>query len=254
MGQMEVCVEGYSRRRGYEDGGRELFLHGVLREGKNLKKVAQLKQYHRFLRNLLSRLKFFFIRTQTSAFLNILFQICVLSFLHKSLEIEFFIYSLREVTPFKGGLGESCLSIFPSVVGLKEWYLLQLSKSHSSCYEAWFANSLCPEDGLSLIPRGILPFNIPGKWVVCFTFALWVSHFSLHLLLPWGPMNTSTFATPGTPGLQSPSLGCPDPSSELQGGGEYHHPSLYSPTVNSQQSSTHSYVNPGKGGGTSKGN
>lgn len=52
-------MEGYSRRRGYEDGGRGLFLHGMLREGKNLKKVAQLQQYHRFLRNL-SRLNFFY--------------------------------------------------------------------------------------------------------------------------------------------------------------------------------------------------
>lgn len=50
-------MEGYSRRRGYEDGGRGLFLHGMLREGKNLKKVAQLQQYHRFLRN--ESIKFF---------------------------------------------------------------------------------------------------------------------------------------------------------------------------------------------------
>lgn len=47
------------------------------------------------------------------------------AFLHKSLEIEFFIYSFRQVTPFKDGLGRKlCLSIFPSVVGLQKWYLL----------------------------------------------------------------------------------------------------------------------------------
>ena len=67
----------------------------------------------------------FFVRTRTSTFLNIFVQIFMLSFLHKSLEIEFFIYSFRQVTPFKDGLGRKlCLSIFPSVVGLQKWYLL----------------------------------------------------------------------------------------------------------------------------------
>ena len=47
-------MEGKSIRRACEGGGGALFLDGGLREGKNLKEVAQLQQYHRFLRNLFS--------------------------------------------------------------------------------------------------------------------------------------------------------------------------------------------------------
>lgn len=40
-----------------EGGRRGFFLYGVPREGKHLKEVAQLQQYHRFLRSLLDELK-----------------------------------------------------------------------------------------------------------------------------------------------------------------------------------------------------
>lgn len=41
--------------------GKGFSLYGILREGKHLKEVTQLQQYHRFLRNLLSQFKVFFL-------------------------------------------------------------------------------------------------------------------------------------------------------------------------------------------------
>jgi len=85
-----------------DGGGRGVFLDGVLREGKNLKEVAQLQQYHQFLRNLLIN---FFCQNQDFDFPKYIFPDFHAFFLHKSLEIDFFIYFFRQVTPFKDGLG-----------------------------------------------------------------------------------------------------------------------------------------------------